>query len=79
MLSNIITLLASTLALRAAPTIAMTIPSAAAADYTMGFIGCSMSENVAQGYVADGGKRMWGPYGTGALVVQSVSEKKKKV
>ncbi|KAK3341932.1 hypothetical protein B0T25DRAFT_523148 [Lasiosphaeria hispida] len=40
-------------------------------EYTMGFIGCSMSENVAQGYVANGGKHMWGPYGTGGLVVQS--------
>jgi hypothetical protein len=38
---------------------------------SMGFIGCSMAENVAQGYVADSGKRMWGPYGTGGLVVQS--------
>jgi hypothetical protein len=38
---------------------------------SMGFIGCSMAENVAQGYVANGGKRMWGPYGTGGLVVQS--------
>jgi len=38
---------------------------------SMGFIGCSMAENVAQGYVADGGTRMWGPYGTGGLVVQS--------
>jgi len=37
----------------------------------MGFIGCSMAENTAQGYVADGGTRMWGPYGTGGLVVQS--------
>ncbi|MGW3567959.1 hypothetical protein ACWDSL_29605 [Streptomyces sp. NPDC000941] len=37
----------------------------------MGFIGCSMAENVAQGYVADGGRRMWGPYGTGGLVVQA--------
>lgn len=40
-------------------------------DNTMGFVGCSMAENVAQGYVAEGGARMWGPYGTGALVVQS--------
>lgn len=40
-------------------------------DHTMGFIGCSMAENVAQGYVANGGKHMWGPYGTGGLVVQS--------
>ncbi|KAK4207283.1 hypothetical protein QBC37DRAFT_456073 [Rhypophila decipiens] len=38
---------------------------------SMGFIGCSMAENVAQGYVAVGGKHMWGPYGTGGLVVQS--------
>ncbi|KAI1415740.1 hypothetical protein F5Y13DRAFT_156710 [Hypoxylon sp. FL1857] len=39
--------------------------------HTMGFIGCSMAENVAQGYVAVGGQRMWGPYGTGGMVVQS--------
>lgn len=39
--------------------------------HSMGFIGCSMGENVAQGYVAVGGQRMWGPYGTGGLVVQS--------
>jgi hypothetical protein len=39
--------------------------------HSMGFIGCSMAENTAQGYVADGGTRMWGPYGTGGLVVQS--------
>jgi hypothetical protein len=38
---------------------------------SMGFIGCSMAENVAQGYVAVGGRRMWGPYGTGGMVVQS--------
>jgi hypothetical protein len=38
---------------------------------SMGFVGCSMAENVAQGYVAGGGTRMWGPYGTGGLVVQS--------
>jgi len=38
---------------------------------SMGFIGCSMAENVAQGYIAVGGKHMWGPYGTGGLVVQS--------
>lgn len=41
------------------------------AQHTMGFIGCSMAENVAQGYVAVGGSHMWGPYGTGAMVVQS--------
>ncbi len=45
-------------------------PTAGPAN-SMGFVGCSMAENVAQGYVADGGKRMWGPYGTGGLVVQS--------
>lgn len=39
-------------------------------DNSMGFIGCSMAENVAQGYVAVGGKRMWGPYNTNGLVVQ---------
>ncbi|KAF4805895.1 hypothetical protein CGCSCA5_v014926 [Colletotrichum siamense] len=38
---------------------------------SMGFIGCSMAENVAQGYIAVGGTRMWGPYGTGGAVVQS--------
>ena len=42
----------------------------------MGFIGCSMAENVAQGYVAVGGERMWGPYGTGAMVVQSWTDPK---
>ena len=45
--------------------------AAAASPKSMGFIGCSMAENVAQGYVAVGGTRMWGPYGTGGLVVQS--------
>ncbi|KAF2794678.1 hypothetical protein K505DRAFT_241660 [Melanomma pulvis-pyrius CBS 109.77] len=38
---------------------------------SMGFIGCSMAENIAQGYVAVNGQRMWGPYGTGGMVVQS--------
>ncbi|KAH6651043.1 hypothetical protein F5144DRAFT_71849 [Chaetomium tenue] len=55
-------------------TLTAALPSkrqAANGDGTMGFIGCSMSENVAQGYVANGGKHMWGPYGTGGLVVQS--------
>jgi hypothetical protein len=37
--------------------------------HSMGFTGCSMSENVAQGYVAVGGQRMWGPYGTSGMVV----------
>jgi hypothetical protein len=43
----------------------------AAGQHTMGFIGCSMAENVAQGYVANNGKHMWGPYGTSGMVVQS--------
>lgn len=42
-----------------------------AKDKSMGFIGCSMAENVAQGYVGVDGKRMWGPYGTSGMVVQS--------
>ncbi len=46
-------------------------PSPGQPANSMGFIGCSMAENVAQGYVAVGGRRMWGPYGTGGLVVQS--------
>jgi hypothetical protein len=46
-------------------------PTPTAGARTMGFIGCSMAENVAQGYVAVGGTRMWGPYGTGGLVVQA--------
>ncbi|KAI0182724.1 hypothetical protein EV127DRAFT_378256 [Xylaria flabelliformis] len=54
-----------------APATSVSLPSRQAADHSMGFIGCSMAENVAQGYVVGGGKRMWGPYGTGALVVQS--------
>ncbi|KAF2014307.1 hypothetical protein BU24DRAFT_481737 [Aaosphaeria arxii CBS 175.79] len=47
--------------------------SAQTADpaHSMGFIGCSMAENVAQGYVAVKGQRMWGPYGTSGMVVQS--------
>ncbi|KAI0020193.1 hypothetical protein F4780DRAFT_779749 [Xylariomycetidae sp. FL0641] len=72
MLANILSLLAAT----ATATGSAVLPSLAGrqdapADHSMGFIGCSMGENVAQGYVAVGGKRMWGPYGTGGLVVQS--------
>jgi hypothetical protein len=48
-----------------------TSPPPSQQQRSMGFIGCSMAENVAQGYVAVGGTRMWGPYGTGGLVVQS--------
>jgi hypothetical protein len=39
-------------------------------ENSMGFIGCSMAENVANGYRTVGGRRMWGPYETGGLVVQ---------
>ncbi|KAK3373064.1 hypothetical protein B0T24DRAFT_593303 [Lasiosphaeria ovina] len=61
-----------TLLTAAAGTWAAPSPQASSpAKPSMGFIGCSMAENVAQGYVAAGGKRMWGPYGTGGLVVQS--------
>lgn len=38
---------------------------------TMGWIGCSMGENVANGYRTIGGTRMWGGYGNGGAVVQS--------
>lgn len=50
---------------------ALGLPRAAEPAHSMGFIGCSMGENVAQGYTAAQGQRMWGPYGTGGLVVQS--------
>lgn len=48
-----------------------TTPPATGGPNSMGFIGCSMAENVSQGYRAVGGQRMWGPYGTGGAVVQS--------
>lgn len=48
-----------------------TTPPPTGGPNTMGFIGCSMAENVSQGYRAIGGQRMWGPYGTGGAVVQS--------
>lgn len=48
-----------------------TTPPSTGGPNTMGFIGCSMAENVSQGYRAVGGQRMWGPYGTGGAVVQS--------
>jgi hypothetical protein len=38
---------------------------------TMGWIGCSMGENTAQGYRRIGGTRMWGPYGNGAQIVSA--------
>ncbi|KAI1740008.1 hypothetical protein F4680DRAFT_420928 [Xylaria scruposa] len=71
MLSNLFQATSFGMLLLAAPATSVSLPSRQAADHSMGFIGCSMAENVAQGYVATGGKRMWGPYGTGALVVQS--------
>ncbi|TGJ79229.1 hypothetical protein E0Z10_g9544 [Xylaria hypoxylon] len=71
MLSNVFQVIASGIFLLASPVTSMSLPGRQATDHSMGFIGCSMGENVAQGYVAVGGKRMWGPYGTGALVVQS--------
>jgi glucuronoarabinoxylan endo-1,4-beta-xylanase len=40
-------------------------------ENSMGYIGCSMAENVANGYRTVGGRRMWGGYGTGGLVVQN--------
>jgi len=63
-------------ALGAFATAAHAAPTADAPAHSMGFVGCSMSENVAQGYVAVGGQRMWGPYGTGGLVVQSWTDTK---
>ncbi|RWA05032.1 hypothetical protein EKO27_g10078 [Xylaria grammica] len=71
MFPSIPKIIASTMLLLAGPATSMSLPTQQAADYSMGFIGCSMSENVAQGYAAIGAKRMWGPYGTGGLVVQS--------
>ena len=47
------------------------LPFGQAQSRTMGFIGCSMAENVASGYVSVGGQRLWGPYGTVGAVVQS--------
>ncbi|KAK4463509.1 hypothetical protein QBC42DRAFT_304752 [Cladorrhinum samala] len=42
------------------------------APHSMGFIGCSMAENVAQGYTSLAlSAKMWPPYGTNGLVVQS--------
>jgi hypothetical protein len=37
---------------------------------TMGWIGCSLGENTANGYRRMGGTRMWGAYGNGGGVVQ---------
>jgi endo-1,4-beta-xylanase len=60
-----------TVSMSAAQTVSASFNGGTGGANTMGFIGCSMAENTAQGYVAVGGKRMWGPYGTGAMVVQS--------
>jgi hypothetical protein len=38
---------------------------------TMGWVGCSMANNVAEGYARIGGTRMWGGYGNGGAVVQN--------
>ncbi|KAK4142685.1 uncharacterized protein C8A04DRAFT_13036 [Dichotomopilus funicola] len=54
----------------ALPSLTLT-PRQNTTQHTMGFIGCSMAENVAQGYVASSGTHMWGPYGTSGMVVQS--------
>ncbi|WP_433221094.1 hypothetical protein ACQP00_19630 [Dactylosporangium sp. CS-047395] len=37
----------------------------------MGFIGCSMVEKITQDSVTDGDIRMWGPYGTSGLIMES--------
>jgi len=64
-----VVVLAALQGVTAAPTVEQHVQQAG--NHTMGFIGCSMAENVAQGYVAVGGQRMWSPYGTGGMVVQS--------
>lgn len=43
-------------------------PTSSPGVHTMGYIGCSMGQNTAQGYAADGGTRMWGGYATGGDV-----------
>ncbi|MBN1697011.1 MAG: hypothetical protein JW881_05830 [Spirochaetales bacterium] len=48
-----------------------TSTSGSGGENTMGYCGCSMAENVANGYRAVGGRRMWGGYGTGGMVVQN--------
>ena len=53
------------------PSPSPTSTSPSPGQHTMGYIGCSMGENTAQGYAADGGTRMWGGYATGGDVVQS--------
>ncbi|KAK3997872.1 hypothetical protein QBC44DRAFT_228642 [Cladorrhinum sp. PSN332] len=67
---HLLTLLLLTGSLASASPLTVT-PRQSSSTNTMGFIGCSMAENVAQGYVAQNGRKMWGPYGTGGLVVQS--------
>jgi hypothetical protein len=66
-----VTALAAVFALIVGSAASATGSGAAAQANSMGFIGCSMAENVSQGYRAVGGTRMWGPYGTGGLVVQA--------
>jgi hypothetical protein len=40
-------------------------------ENSMGYVGASMAENVADGYRTVGGRRMWGGYGTGGMVIQN--------
>jgi hypothetical protein len=44
----------------------------------MGYVGASMAENVADGYRTVGGKRMWGGYGTGGMVIQNWADPNSK-
>lgn len=53
------------------PTSPSPSPTTSPGEHTMGYIGCSMAQNTAQGYAADGGTRMWGPHATGGDVVRS--------
>jgi hypothetical protein len=44
----------------------------------MGYVGASMAENVADGYRTVGGRRMWGGYGTGGMVIQNWADSNSK-
>jgi hypothetical protein len=48
-----------------------TSPPTSGGPNTMGFCGCSMAENVAEGYRSVGGQRMWANYGVSGKVVQN--------
>jgi hypothetical protein len=71
MFSNLFSFLLATSLVISATLAVPQVGGGGGGNKTMGFIGCSMAENVAQGYVAVGGTRMWGPYGTSGMVVQS--------